>query len=38
MTKDGSAIPMVDDLAAIPLAFWAEQHGYQRIQQNLLGT
>jgi len=38
LTKDGNAIPMVDDLAAIPLALWAEQHGYQRIQQNLLGT
>ena len=38
LTKDGHAIPIVDDLAAIPLAFWAEQRGYQRIQQNLLGT
>jgi formate dehydrogenase maturation protein FdhE len=38
LTKDGNAIPMVDDLAAIPLALWAEQHGYQRIRQNLLGT
>jgi formate dehydrogenase maturation protein FdhE len=38
LTKDGNAIPMVDDLAAIPLALWAEQHGYQRVQQNLLGT
>jgi FdhE protein len=38
LTKDGNAIPMVDDLAVIPLALWAEQHGYQRIQQNLLGT
>jgi FdhE protein len=38
LTKDGNAIPMVDDMAAVPLALWAEQHGYQRIQQNLLGT
>jgi formate dehydrogenase maturation protein FdhE len=38
LTKDGNAIPIVDDLAAIPLALWAEQHGYQRIQRNLLGT
>ncbi len=38
LTKDGNAIPMVDDLAAVPLALWAEQHEYQRIQQNLLGT
>ena len=38
LTKDGHAIPVVDDLAAIPLALWAEEYGYQRIQGNLLGT
>ena len=38
LTKDGRAIPVVDDLAAIPLALWAEEYGYQRIQDNLLGT
>jgi len=38
LTKDGNAIPLVDDLAAIPLALWAEEHGYKRIQQNLLRT
>jgi formate dehydrogenase accessory protein FdhE len=38
LTKDGRAVPVVDDLAAIPLALWAEEHGYQRIQENLLGT
>ncbi len=38
LTKDGKAIPMIDDLAAVPLALWAEEHGYQRIQQNLFGT
>jgi formate dehydrogenase maturation protein FdhE len=38
LTKDGNAIPMVDDLAAIPLALWAEEHAYRRIQENLLGT
>jgi hypothetical protein len=25
-------------LAALPLSFWAEEQGYQRIQGNLLGT
>jgi formate dehydrogenase accessory protein FdhE len=38
LTKDGHAIPAVDDLAAIPLALWAEEYGYQRIRGNLLGT
>ena len=38
LTKDGNAVPLVDDLAAIPLSFWAEEHGYQRILSNLLGT
>jgi hypothetical protein len=38
LTKDGNAVPMVDDLAAIPLSLWARQNGYTRIQSNLLGT
>ncbi len=38
LTKDGNAVPVVDDLAALPLSFWAEEQGYQRIQGNLLGT
>ncbi len=38
LTKDGNAVPVVDDLAAIPLALWAEESGYQRIHENLLGT
>jgi formate dehydrogenase accessory protein FdhE len=38
LTKDGHAIPAVDDLAAIPLALWADEYGYQRIHGNLLGT
>lgn len=38
LTKNGRAIPIVDDLAAIPLSLWAEEHGYSRIQPNLLGT
>lgn len=38
LTKDGNAVPLVDDLAAIPLSLWAEQNGYKRIQANLLGT
>lgn len=38
LTKDGNAVPIVDDLAALPLSLWAEEQGYQRIQGNLLGT
>lgn len=38
LTKDGNAIPVVDDLAAIPLSLWANEHGYERIEPNLLGT
>jgi FdhE protein len=38
LTKDGNAVPLVDDLAAIPLSLWAEEHGYRRIQGNLLWT
>jgi FdhE protein len=38
LTKDGNAIPIVDDLAAIPLTLWAQEHGYTRLRPNLLGT
>jgi formate dehydrogenase accessory protein FdhE len=38
LTKDGNAVPMVDDIAALPLSFWADEHGYSRLQPNLLGT
>lgn len=38
LTKDGHAVPVVDDLAALPLSLWAEEHGYGRILGNLLGT
>ena len=38
LTKDGHAVPVVDDLAAIPLTLWAHEHGYRRLQSNLLGS
>lgn len=38
LTKDGNAIPLVDDLAAIPHTLWANKQGYSRLQPNLLGT
>jgi FdhE protein len=38
LTKDGHAIPIIDDLAAIPLSLWAHEHRYSRLHSNLLGT
>src|SRR5438445_2922632 len=38
LTKDGRAVPLVDDLAAIHLTLWAHDHGYARLQPNLMGT
>jgi FdhE protein len=38
LTKDGNAVPLVDDLAALPHTLWANEQGYSRFQPNLLGT
>jgi formate dehydrogenase accessory protein FdhE len=38
LTKDGHAVPVVDDLAAISLTLWAHEHGYNNLQPNLLGS
>jgi len=38
LTKNGHAIPVVDDLAALPLTLWADEHHYARPHPNLLGT
>jgi FdhE protein len=38
LTKDGRAVPIVDELAAIPLTLWAQEKGYSKLQANLLGT
>lgn len=37
MTKDGLALPEVDELAAVPLDLWAAGRGYAKLQANLLG-
>jgi formate dehydrogenase maturation protein FdhE len=37
LTKTGLAVPIVDELAAIPLDLWAREHGYTKLQPNLLG-
>jgi len=38
LTKMGLAVPVVDELATIPLDLWAREHGYQKLQINLLGA
>jgi FdhE protein len=38
LTKDGLAIPVVDDLASPSLDLWARDQGYVRIRSNLLRT
>ncbi len=35
LTKDGNAIPQVDDLATLPLDLWAHEQGYERQQPSL---
>ncbi|MGB9236713.1 MAG: formate dehydrogenase accessory protein FdhE [Terriglobales bacterium] len=37
LTKNGHAVPLVDELATIPLNLWAEEHEYTKLQHNLLG-
>jgi FdhE protein len=38
LTKDGHAVPMVDEIATVALDIWAEEHGYGKMQENLLGA
>jgi formate dehydrogenase maturation protein FdhE len=38
LTKTGLAVPVVDELATTPLDLWAREHGYEKLQINLLGT
>jgi len=38
LTKTGLALPVVDELATIPLDLWANEHGYHKLQINLLGA
>lgn len=38
LTKTGLAVAVVDELATIPLDLWAREHGYEKLQMNLLGT
>ena len=38
LTKTGLAVDVVDELATIPLDLWAREHGYEKLQVNMLGT
>ena len=35
LTKDGLAIPLVDDIASVSLDLWAREQGYFRLRENL---
>lgn len=37
LSRDGHAVPLVDEIATVALAIWAEEHGYAKGQPNLLG-
>lgn len=38
LTKNGLAVPLVDDIASLPLDLWAGGKGYRRLRANLLRT
>jgi FdhE protein len=37
MTVDGLAVPLVDEVATVPLDLWAAEHRYKKIEGNLMG-
>jgi FdhE protein len=37
LTKDGFAVPEVDEIATVALNLWADEHGYTKIEANVLG-
>lgn len=37
MTKDGLAVPVVDELVAVSLDLWTTEKGYRKLTQNLAG-
>jgi FdhE protein len=37
LTRDGNAIPEVDEIAALPLDLWAVEHGYRKVARGLFG-
>ena len=37
LTRNGLAVPVVDELATVSLTLWADERGYAKLQLNLLG-
>lgn len=37
LTRDGHAVPVVDEIATVALSIWAEERGYAKLESNLLG-
>jgi FdhE protein len=37
MTADGLAVPLVDEVATVPLDLWAADKGYTKISRNIMG-
>jgi formate dehydrogenase maturation protein FdhE len=37
LTKTGLAVPIIDELATLPLDLWARENGYEKLQINILG-
>ena len=37
LTRFGLAVPLVDELYAAPMDLWAREHGYTKIELNLIG-
>jgi FdhE protein len=38
LTRLGFAAPLIDEIAAAPLDLWAREHGYTKIELNLVGV
>jgi len=38
LTRNGLAAPLVDEIYAAPLDLWAREHGYTKIELNLVGV
>ena len=37
LTVDGHAVPLVDEVATVPLDLWAAEHGYKKAEPNVMG-
>jgi FdhE protein len=38
LSKNGNAVPVVDELATVSLNLWAQENNYQKVQPNLFGV